>query len=575
MQFPTELGIIILLSMLSGVLAVRFNKPYVLGLIIVGAIAGNTGLVQNRDILSIVTEVGAILLMFTVGIEFNLDKLFRFGLPALAVGLLKIGGTFVVGYLVSHLLGFSNIASIFMGAILSITSTVIFLKVLEQKGMAKREEIPFLVAILIIEDIFGIFLLNFFTGLNQSQDIQNMSIITNLAVSFLLLFLAYSVILRFVRPVVSWMLKYSAEETVTFLSISICSLFVYISFLLKLSPTVGAFLAGNIVASLPQAKLFEKAIHPFLLTFTSLFFFSMGTSVKFAGIASNAFPIMVFFLIIVSTHMLLLMLGTYLFGNFSARSALFSGISMVSVGEFSLLIANQSKNLQVGVDLVTITASLILLSTIFMSFILDYESRMLRFFSEAFPWKNAFRKIQVYLHCLSFKFSSDKIHKDLVLKEARSLAYYLSGFILLISTGFLIWRFFIIAFHPNVNLVYFSVLGILSLVLTLIALKHARDILHDFDVYFLEILPGDIENRSSLSSLVIVLLLFSLMIFFPLLSMVLEISFSHIIVLVLVMLFALFLFRLLSNILTISNKCASDYNKLNREILKAERTKEK
>jgi Kef-type K+ transport system membrane component KefB len=571
MDFPTELGIIILLSLFSGVLSARFKKPSVLGLIIVGALAGNLGFVQDKEMLHIVTEVGAILLMFTVGIEFNIEKLLKFGFPAIAVGIFKLGGVFAIGYFASHILGLPNIAGIFIGGILSITSTVIFLKVLEQQNMVKRKEIPFLVAILIIEDLFGIFLITFFSSLNQSQDILPLGILTSLALSFLLLFVAYAVILRIFKPMVTWMLRYSTEETTTFMAIGICGLFVYLAITLKLSPTVGAFLAGNIVASIPQAKLFEKAIHPFLLTFTSLFFFSMGAVVRFSSIISNIFPIIFLFLLLIVSVIIMMAIGTYLFANYDGRSAFFSGISMASIGEFSLLIANQSTNLPIGLDLVSVTAALILLSAIFMSLILKHEEKLYASVSKTIPWQDAFSRAQQYIRCIYYEISLDKTGWDRIAGEARRLFYVGVSLAVWLSAGFLAWRFFIRLLPKEVNILFFAAVSIISAALTFFSVKYARLVVADFDRLFLDKLPGESANRMSMTNTVLLLISFGLMVLVPVISLMYDIDYLHIILIIPILLFMILVARLLSGILRLSDRCSTEYKKLSKQIVKGRR----
>src|SRR3989344_2771927 len=168
MAFSIELGLIILFSILGGVLAVRFKQPSVLGLLIVGAIVGpySLGFIKDTSLIEAAIEIGAILLLFTIGIEFSLEHLFNYGFRANIIAGIKLGTGFLLGYMASILLGFDVITSLYIGVILSITSTVIVIKILEQKGMSKRGEITLLITILILEDIFGVFALTFFSSLN-------------------------------------------------------------------------------------------------------------------------------------------------------------------------------------------------------------------------------------------------------------------------------------------------------------------------------------------------------------------------------------------------------------------------
>src|SRR3989344_734197 len=196
MAFSVELGLILLFSILGGVLAVRFKQPSVLGLLLVGAIVGHNtlGLIKDTSLINAAIEIGAILLLFTVGIEFSLQHMLNLGLRAIIIATIKLGAVFLFSYYASFLLGFSFTASIYIAVILSITSTVIVVKILEQKGMSKREELPLLIAILIIEDIFGVFALTFFSRLNTSGDLAQINIVTSLLVSLIVMAMAYVIL---------------------------------------------------------------------------------------------------------------------------------------------------------------------------------------------------------------------------------------------------------------------------------------------------------------------------------------------------------------------------------------------
>src|SRR3989344_5480316 len=378
MAFSIELGLILLFSILGGVLAVRFKQPSVLGLLLAGSIVGPNalGFIKDTSLINAAIEIGAILLLFTLGIEFSLQHLLRLGLRTIMIAVMKLGLVFLFSYYASLLLGFDFITSLYIGAILSITSTVIVVKILEQKGMLKREELPLLIAILIIEDVFGVFALTFFSSLNAKADLAPLNLFAKLLISLTLMIIAYNILQRILKPLIKWLIKYSTEDTITFISIGLCGGMSFLAYLFNFSPSVGAFLAGNIVASLPNSKMFEKAIHPFILTFTSLFFFSIGTIVDFSVVMGSISLILVLFFASIIIKFLSIGFGSYLFTNFTGRQAVFSGIAMISLGEFSLLIAKEANLVGLGIDLVSITATIILLSSIAMSYMLAHTEKI-------------------------------------------------------------------------------------------------------------------------------------------------------------------------------------------------------
>ena len=123
-----------------------------------------------------------------------------------------------------------------------------------------------------------------------------------------------------------------------------CAGFSYAAYYLHLSPAAGAFLAGSLVASLPNAKEFEKIIAPYNLIVSSLFFIAIGTLVNFASIKVEIMLILVLVLTVVLTRMFTFALVVYMFANFKGDKVFFSSMAMLSIGEFALLVAQEAKN---------------------------------------------------------------------------------------------------------------------------------------------------------------------------------------------------------------------------------------
>ncbi|MBI2549073.1 cation:proton antiporter [Candidatus Woesearchaeota archaeon] len=445
MAFLTELGLIFLFSIIGGVLAVRFKQPTVLGLLLIGAITGQhmLGLVQDDFLIEASIQIGAILLLFTLGIEFSLAHLFNLGTRAVIVAIMKLGMVFFLSYSAAQVMGLDLMTSLFVGVILSITSTVVFMKVLEQKGMAKREEVPLLITVLIIEDIFGVFALTFFSSLN-GEDLTIPIIATRLLVSLTLMAITYVILQRILRRVIHWLSKYSTEETSTFISLGLCGGMSYLALLFHLSPSVGAFLAGNIVSSLPNAKQFERTIHPFILTFTSLFFFSIGTIVNFSVILTSLLLVLVLLIINIVAKYIGVGLGSYLFANVSGRQAVFSGLAMISVGEFSLLIAKESTSVVSGIDLVSITAAIIFLSSISMSLLINHVEKIHTLTTRSIPRavQENMTLISKFISSISLTMIRDTISMKQIDLDLKAIINNITAITIIAAVGVFVWRYF-------------------------------------------------------------------------------------------------------------------------------------
>ncbi|MFH1750521.1 MAG: cation:proton antiporter [Candidatus Micrarchaeota archaeon] len=361
-----DLGILILFAAVAGVLAIRFKQPAVIGLLAIGAIVGPNflGIVRESETINLFAEVGAVLLLFTIGIEFNVSKLSKLGMRVFLIALFKLGIVFLLSYWLGALMGFSPLLSLYIGAILSISSTALVVRVLEQKDMINRKEVPILVASLIVEDLFAIFALTVFSSLNAGERIASIDLLTSIAVALAILSIAYVVVLRGLRRIFDWLVKYQAGETMVLTALSLGVGLSYLAESVNLSPSIGAFLAGSIVASLPRGEELEKAISPFALVFSSLFFMSIGMLINIGSLSGYWELILVVSVANVLFKFIGMGTSAYLFG-FSSRSAVFSGLAMLSVGEFSILIAQEGTRAFSGIiDIVGVTSVIVFISSI-------------------------------------------------------------------------------------------------------------------------------------------------------------------------------------------------------------------
>jgi len=372
------LGILFFFALIGGILATKFKQPMLMGLLLVGAFIGPNmlGLVTNVDTISMMIDFGAILMLFMIGLEFDLSKLKKIGLKAIIVGMLKSAVVVFVGFNIGLLLGLGVQTSLFIGIIIAFSSTVVIVKVLEEKELMNRQEVPLIIAVLIIEDILAVMILTFFSGM-MDKTTGMMGSIENLIISMCVLILVYILFVKFIRPILIWVVKSNnSTESMTFLALTLCAGFSYLAYYLKLSPAAGAFLAGSIVASLPEAKRFETAISPYNLIISSLFFIAIGTMVNFKSIEINIMLILILVLTVIVTRLIAFGLIVYLFANFRGDKMFFSSMAMFSVGEFALLIAQEGQKFNVGIDLMSISAAIIFITAVLMSLTLNHSDKL-------------------------------------------------------------------------------------------------------------------------------------------------------------------------------------------------------
>lgn len=369
------IAVLCFFSIIGGIIAKRFKQPTVLGLLLVGALVGPNmaGFVSNQEWIDMIIEIGAILLLFMIGLEFDLTKLVKVGFKGIIISILKVGIAFFIGFQAAQFLGYSPLVGIFAGAIISFSSTIVIIKVLEEKALYNRQETPLLLTMLIIEDILAVIALIFFSGLQSTATTSMFSMAEHLIIGLTTLLIVYAIMLLVSKLLFKWMLKEGSDDVTTFLALGFCGGFSVLAYVLGLSPCAGAFLAGSIIASLPQAKSFEHAVKPYSTSVGSLFFIAMGTMVNFSNIKPNLTFILVLFAAVIISRFIAVGLVSYVFAGFRGDQIFFASLAMMSVGEFALLIAKLGNGFSLGIDIVTITSVIIFGTAIFMSISVTYS----------------------------------------------------------------------------------------------------------------------------------------------------------------------------------------------------------
>lgn len=398
-----SLLILFMCAIIGGAIATKMKQPVAIGLLLVGAVLGPNALnlVNDAEIINFMSELGAILLLFVIGMEFIVPKLVKIGSRALLMTFLKLGIIIFLTYEILTLLGFGKTVALVLGVLISVSSTVVIIKILESKGLYNRDEMPLIIAILIFEDIFSVFVLTLLSNVNKNSGA--LLIFEQLIFSITVLFLAYFLMLKLSKPMVNFFLNNGGEDVSVFIALGMCAGFSALAYVLGLSPSIGAFLAGSIIASLPNSKMFEHSIRPYSVIFTSLLFISIGTMVNFNVIREYASLILLLIGLVIATRVIGVGLVGQLLSNFRKEQVIFSSIAMLAVSEFSLLIAHSAKALNLGIDLISITAILIFVTAIILSVSIGYYESFFNIVDGLLPknWKTSSRNVSDYIR-LSF-----------------------------------------------------------------------------------------------------------------------------------------------------------------------------
>lgn len=378
--FIQDFAIIMIVAAIMLVITFKLKQPMVIGYLAAGMIIGPYtppfSLIHDIKTLNIFTELGIIMLLFVIGIEFPIAKLRSVGKITIVIAVIESIGTMLITIIVAQNLGFNLSDSLFLGLAMSITSTVVTMKVLEDLGIIRERSSVLILGILIIEDIIAVSVLAILqstlsaTG-SEDAIFTQVSISIIVAISFILSILVLGS--KFLPHIID---KISKTNDYALLLIVILGLAFGLSFVAKilgLSVVIGAFLAGVIVAESKSATIAKVITIPLRDVFSALFFISIGALVNISIVPQFILPALV--LIAVSFVSKFSIISIILMKSKSGmKTALQTGLGIAaSRGEMSLVIAKG------GQDVNAISGSILpILSvvTIITSFIAPYTIKL-------------------------------------------------------------------------------------------------------------------------------------------------------------------------------------------------------
>lgn len=394
MHVPALISDLALMLLVAGAMTLLFKKlrqPLVLGYIIAGFIVGPYfNLFPNVvDMVSINTwsEIGIIILMFSLGLEFNLHKLASVGGTAIITAITEVVFMLLIGIGCGQLMGWSTMDSIFLGGMLSMSSTTIIIKAFDDLRLKGRKFTELVFGTLVIEDIAGIFMMVMLSTVAVSQGISGVDLAVSLfkMAFYLALWLILGIYL--LPTILKKTKKLMDDETMLIVSLGTCFGMVLLANHLGFSSALGAFLAGSLLAGTIHAERIEHANKPVKDLFGAVFFISVGMMVNPSLIVQYAGPIVVITLATVIGKAIFSSLGVLLSGQ-SLKTAISCGFSLAQIGEFSFIIASLGISLGVIDDYIyPIVVSVSVITTFTTPFVINSAERTYAFLNRHMPQK--------------------------------------------------------------------------------------------------------------------------------------------------------------------------------------------
>ena len=371
--FVTDLAVIMILAGIVTLAFFKIRQPLIIGYLFAGMLigplsplwtsflpesgsggdhSGSIGILSDIAALNVFAEIGVILLLFVIGIEFPFAKIRSIGKVAILVGSLGLFLTLIIVFYASTLLGLGFMDSLFISAALSISSTAIIVKVLEETGKIKKESSILVLGILIVEDVIAVILIASLESIALAGTVSIEGAVAVVVVATILIVGTFTVGIRTVPKLIDKVASAENREILLLSVLGVCFGYALLANIVGLSVAIGAFLAGVLVAESKSAEVSKILSSPIKDMFVAIFFVSVGALMDVSQLENYIFIAIA--LIAVALGM---KLGGNLLGNIMLKQpkpkSLRSAFTLAAPrGEFSIVIV------KVGVDAGVVSAFL-------------------------------------------------------------------------------------------------------------------------------------------------------------------------------------------------------------------------
>jgi Kef-type K+ transport system membrane component KefB len=337
-----DLGLILIAGVVFAWLASYIRMPSIVAFILAGLVLGPvTGLLKMTESLELIAETGIALLLFLVGLELSLAKIRDVGPVALVAGIGQVVFTALIGFGFSMWIGFELMESIFISVGLTFSSTVVVVKLLDQKKELNSLYGRIAVGIFLVQDLVVIVALTFLAGLGSGGgEFDWGRIAGGLVWSFGGMLILLALMLVAARYVLLKPFTWAARQPDMLFIWSLCWCFIVVAaaYVLNLSVEIGAFLAGISLAQLPFSEDLRRRVHPLMNFFLAVFFVSLGIQMEFGPIGANLGAALVLALFVLIGNPFIFMIIISRMG-YSERTAFKTSVTVAQISEFSFIFA--------------------------------------------------------------------------------------------------------------------------------------------------------------------------------------------------------------------------------------------
>ncbi len=345
-----DLALILLVAAVVTLLFKWLKQPVVLGYIVAGFIAGPHFIyipsVHDAESIDVWAQIGVVILLFTLGLEFSFKKILKMGAAPVIAALTIIFCMMFLGTSVGHLFGWKSMDCVYLGGMLAMSSTTIIYKAFQDLGVLQKKFAGIVLSVLILEDILAIVLMVMLSTLAVSHNIEGEELIGGLFRLGFFLILWFVVGLYLIPIMLRKNRKFLNDESLLIVSLTLCFVMAVVAVKSGFSAAFGAFVVGSILAETVEAERIEKLVAPVKDLFGAIFFVSVGMLVDPDVLAEYAWPIAALTLTIIAGQAVFGTFGFVLAGQ-PLKEAMKCGFSMSQIGEFAFIIASLGMSLGV------------------------------------------------------------------------------------------------------------------------------------------------------------------------------------------------------------------------------------
>ncbi len=339
-DFVMSMAVVIAAAAVIIILFHRFRQPLILGYLLAGMLVGPF-VISARDSVELLAKLGIILLTFSIGLEFNLKKLRKIGVTVITAASLEIVMMIGFGFLLGRALGWTALEATLLGAILSVASTMIIVRSLRESGGLDNDRARLIVGILIVEDFAAVLILAAVSGLISTGGVDARELA--MLVLKMAIFIAASIVfgVAALPRLVDYVGKQRSGELLIVTVLGLCFSMSYFAKYIGFTEAIGAFIMGIIISESKYIGDVIRKVEPVRDLFGAIFFITVGMLVDlslFYDVDAFIIPVLIVTAVFVLAKMFSCTFSTFLFG-FGSKNAIGTGLGMVAIGEFSLMIA--------------------------------------------------------------------------------------------------------------------------------------------------------------------------------------------------------------------------------------------